>query len=166
MRSMQIPTLRALPYKVNGWRILVGLSILTVMLVLAVEFFYELDGTLKTVLEFAELGALLVLFVDLAVNFSRAESKMKFLKQYWFEILLFLPFTAVFRAFRAYEMFQVMGIEAMPFLMRTEILVRGTHAATEFKRSEPAMIMAGFVIGLASAPDRYKTMRYRGLLSF
>ena len=138
------------------------IALLTVTLA---EVLFKVEGFSLRILGFVELAALLVLFVDLAVNFSRAESKMRFFRKNWFEILLFVPFALTFRTLRVFEVFGAMGFEAMPFLMRTEVIVKGGHVATHIGRSEPAQLARKAIHEMVSAPDRYRTMKYRGLLS-
>lgn len=138
---------------------------IALLVVMLAEALFKVEGFNLKVLEFLELSALLVLFVDLAVNFSRAESKLKFIRKNWLEILLFMPFAFTFRALRVFEVFGAMGFEAMPFLMRTEVIVKGGHMATHLGRSEPAVLARKAIHEMVRAPDRYKTMKYRGLLS-
>ncbi len=163
---MRIQELRMPLRRITPWRLAVALAMLTILAVFLLEFFYHFEANSLRLLEFLELAALLVLFVDLAVNFSRAENKAKFMRKNWFELLLFVPFAFTFSALRAFEVFEVMGFEAMPFLMRTRVLVRGGHVATQISRSEPAMLARSAVVGALTVPDRYKAMKYRGLLSF
>ncbi|MFH1470209.1 MAG: hypothetical protein ABIF01_00510 [Candidatus Micrarchaeota archaeon] len=152
--------------KLTPWRATVALAMVSILAVFGLEIFYHPGKDALLALEFIELAALLVLFVDLAVNFSRAENKSKFIRKNWFELFLFVPFAVTFEAFRAFELFQVMGVEAMPFMMRTRVIVKGGHVATHIGKSEPARIARGAILGVMTAPDRYKSMRYRGLLSF
>ncbi len=151
---------------ITPWRLTVVFAIFTLACVFAIQFFHEPQGEAKSALEFAEIAGLAVLFVDIAVNFIRAESKSRFVREKWFELLLFVPFFAVFEAFRVYEIFEVMGIRALPLLMRTRILVNGGHALSQLASSEPVELAKMAVVGAVMVPDRYRTMKYRGLLSF
>ncbi|MFH0817443.1 MAG: hypothetical protein V1909_02300 [Candidatus Micrarchaeota archaeon] len=163
---MDIQELRGPLGRLTPWRLTVGLSMCALLTVLLLELAYKTEGPSLYALEYIELSALLVLFVDLAVNFSRAGNKMKFVRKNWFELFLFVPFAFTFRALRAFELFEVMGFEAMPFLMRTHVIVRGGHFATHASRSELARLARKACSELLNAPDRYRTMKYRGLLSF
>jgi hypothetical protein len=151
-------------HRVTPWRAAVVFSMLLLAIAFLAELFLHPSAEALSLLGTAELSALLVLFIDLGVNFSRAESKVKFLKQNWFELLLFMPFSFAFEALRAYEAFEIMGLEAMPFLMRTRILVKSGHVASVVNRSPPLLMARQTIYELTTAPERYRTLRYRGLL--
>jgi hypothetical protein len=153
------------PLGISQWRTAVVIAMLAVVFSFLAKFLLTLDETSSGIVEFTELAGLLVLFIDLTVNFSRASNKKKFLRQNWFELLLFVPFSFVFEAFRAYEIFEIMGFKAIPFIVRTQVFIVGSHTMEQLLKSEPVRLAAALMIGLVTIRDRYRTMKYRGLLS-
>ncbi len=152
--------------KPNSWRITVAIAMVILAFVLAAKLIYNPKGSSASALDFLEIAGITVLFIDLAVNFTRAESKRRFIQEKWFEILLFVPFTALFEAFRVYEIFEVMGFRALPFILRTKLIVDEGNALAGLSKSEPFQFAKLAVIGVVLIPDKYKTMKYRGLLRF
>jgi hypothetical protein len=150
----------------SPWRAMVILAIVGLAFALISELAFHPEGEFLAAVEFLELAGLLVIFIDLAVNFSRADSKKRFLRESWLELMLFIPFSFMFQAFRTYEVFEIMGVEAMPFLMRTKIAVKGGHIAAHVGRSGPAMAAKRTITEMMGIPNRYRTMRYRGMLNF
>ena len=150
----------------SQWRLTVLLAMLVIICAFAVKMLFHPEGILLLAVEFAELAGLLVWLLDFLVNFSRAGDKPRFVRENWFELALFIPFSFMFEAFRVYEVLEVAGIRAFPFIMRTQVLVTSGHIMTQLNRSEPVLFARRTCVEIVSAPDRYRTMRYRGLLNF
>jgi predicted histidine transporter YuiF (NhaC family) len=152
--------------KTSPWRIAVFLAMVAIVVSFLVQLLLPGEAELRGIAGMAELVGLIMLFTDLTVNFSRAENKVRFLKKNWFELLLFVPFSFVFEAFRTYEILEVMGFKAIPFLVRTQVIVVGSHTMTQLGRSEPVRLAQRAVFEIVSVPDRYSAMKYRGMLNF
>ncbi|MFH1448216.1 MAG: hypothetical protein ABIG39_05095 [Candidatus Micrarchaeota archaeon] len=152
--------------RISAWRFVVVSSLVAMTLVLFIELIYHPVGRMHQILGFIEIAGISVIFIDLAVNFSRTDNKNLFLRQNWFELTLFIPFLFAFELFRMYAIFEAAGIQAMPFMMRTKLLMKGGHVLTHVSRSEPARVARMTCFGVMHAPDRYRGMKYRGLLSF
>ncbi|MBU0662576.1 hypothetical protein KJ891_03865, partial [Candidatus Micrarchaeota archaeon] len=79
------------------WETLVTLSLIAIVILLIMEFFFHPDEKLLEKMHIVDIFALSFLFVELAYDFYRAEDKVKFVKKEWLLIISFLPFGMLLR---------------------------------------------------------------------
>lgn len=94
------------------WETLVTLSLIAIVILLIMEFFFHPDEKLLEKMHIVDIFALSFLFVELAYDFYRAEDKVKFVKKEWLLIISFLPFGMLLRVaqlFRSTRVITLLG---------------------------------------------------------
>jgi len=92
------------------WETLVTLSLIAIIILLIIEFFFHPDEKLLEKMHIVDIFALSFLFVELAYDFYRAENKVKFVKKEWLLILSFLPFGMMLRVAQLFRSTRVIKL--------------------------------------------------------
>ena len=87
------------------WRVLVIISLFTIMITLAIELFMSLTEQQLNTVHMIDAIAVLILIIDLGYLISRAKNKIKFVLENWLLILSFLPYASFTRVFRYVKVF-------------------------------------------------------------
>jgi hypothetical protein len=104
--------------------------ILSILVVLYLEFFRDVGHALHQKLVLAERAILLYFVAEVGLDFVLFEDKVEFFKEKWFDILLILPFLAMFRAAgRLGRVFQ--GMRSLQLIQLGEIPLAAGFVAGE-----------------------------------
>lgn len=97
----------------NGFSILdvimLLLSIFVIVSLIATSFF-ELDGELKTLLDYMDNIICVVFLVEFGWRFYKAENKLKFMKWGWIDLVSSIPSIDYFRAGRVFRVVRLLRV--------------------------------------------------------
>lgn len=112
--------------ELTPWRIAIALISLIVMAMLAIDMFMELSDELQRLIWGIDLFVCAILFLDFLIGFTRAESKLQYMKWGWINLLSAIPMV---------EELRFMRIILIARLIRTIRMLRSTWLLYSFFRA-------------------------------
>lgn len=104
--------------ELTPWRIAIAIVSLVVMIMLAVDMFMEVPEELSRLIWGVDLVVCGILFLDFLIGFSRAESKMEYMRWGWINLLSAIP---------AIEQLRFMRILLIARMIRAIRVLRSTY---------------------------------------